>query len=74
MILTILLTLVSTRGPGKRILYQKEPFLILSLAVPINRKQWGVGKIHIRMPVILFKEDENAWLNPDSAERNGYYR
>jgi putative SOS response-associated peptidase YedK len=27
-----------------------------------------VGKFHNRMPVILKKEDEAAWLNPDSVE------
>jgi putative SOS response-associated peptidase YedK len=27
-----------------------------------------VGKVHNRMPVILKKEDEEAWLNPDIAE------
>jgi putative SOS response-associated peptidase YedK len=27
-----------------------------------------VGKIHHRMPVILLKEDEEEWLNPDIVE------
>lgn len=27
-----------------------------------------VGKIHHRMPVILHKEDEDVWLNPDIVE------
>ena len=27
-----------------------------------------VGKIHQRMPVILLKEDEVEWLNPDNSE------
>jgi putative SOS response-associated peptidase YedK len=27
-----------------------------------------VGKIHDRMPVILKKEDEETWLNPDITE------
>jgi putative SOS response-associated peptidase YedK len=27
-----------------------------------------VGKIHDRMPVILKKEDEETWLNPDNTE------
>jgi putative SOS response-associated peptidase YedK len=27
-----------------------------------------VGKIHHRMPVILRREDEDAWLNPDIVE------
>jgi putative SOS response-associated peptidase YedK len=26
-----------------------------------------VGKVHDRMPVILHKEDEETWLNPDST-------
>jgi putative SOS response-associated peptidase YedK len=27
-----------------------------------------VGRYHHRMPVILHKEDEAAWLNPDTTE------
>lgn len=27
-----------------------------------------VGKVHNRMPVILEKEEENTWLNPDETE------
>jgi putative SOS response-associated peptidase YedK len=27
-----------------------------------------VGKIHERMPIILLKEDEVEWLNPDNSE------
>ncbi len=27
-----------------------------------------VGKIHPRMPVILRREDEDEWLNPDITE------
>ena len=27
-----------------------------------------VGTVHDRMPVILHKEDEEAWLNPDTTE------
>jgi putative SOS response-associated peptidase YedK len=27
-----------------------------------------VGKVHDRMPVILQKEDEETWLNPDISE------
>jgi putative SOS response-associated peptidase YedK len=32
-----------------------------------------VGKIHTRMPVILYKEDEAAWLNPDIVEPERLY-
>jgi putative SOS response-associated peptidase YedK len=39
------------------------------LSFPIITEANGVvGKILTRVPVILFKEDENAWLNPDSVE------
>ncbi len=27
-----------------------------------------VGKVHLRMPVILHKNDEETWLNPDITE------
>src|SRR6266699_3038009 len=32
-----------------------------------------VGKIHPRMPVILHKKDEEAWLNPDIIEPEQLY-
>jgi hypothetical protein len=35
--------------------------------------EWVVGKIHHRMLVILLKEDEDEWLNPDIvSDVNGY--
>ena len=44
---------------------QKELYSYTIITCPANGV---VGKIHTRMPVILHKEDEAAWLNPDIFE------
>lgn len=44
-------------------LYNEKGFVILTT----KPNKLG-AKVHDRMPVILFKEDEDIWLNPDSTE------
>jgi putative SOS response-associated peptidase YedK len=41
---------------------------IASYTIITTEANGVVGKIHKRMPVILQKEDEEAWLNPDIIE------
>jgi putative SOS response-associated peptidase YedK len=41
---------------------------VLSYTIITIQANGVVGKIHHRMPVILQKEDEDAWLNPDIVE------
>lgn len=41
---------------------------ISSYTIVTTQANGVVGKIHTRMPVILKKEDEEEWLNPDISE------
>lgn len=41
---------------------------ISSYTIITTQANGVVGKIHERMPVILHKEDEEEWLNPDTIE------
>jgi putative SOS response-associated peptidase YedK len=41
---------------------------LLSYTIITTEPNEVVGKVHNRMPVILKKEDENTWLNPDLTE------